>query len=280
MKKSLLIFATLFLILSCGGSGKQENDLNKFTDADMMALADTYFEKGDYEKAITYYNKLLLEYPTSDLHIDAQLKIAEAHGRMDQFEEQMDVLLRLLRENIIPEQIPRIYIQIAKFYERAAQFNPGIVTSDSMDYAKALRYYKQAIKYEDSKDTYAKAEALYRQALVEAKIGAINKAIERYQQVPQKFPDTPFSVLAQLKLRDPSDVSELTVTDSALAVYRSELGLEAPEEPEATAPEEQAVPADAPEESNDNGSMDQTIDMIEQNSTRPDSTGSAPPDSL
>ncbi len=280
MKKSIFIFATLLLFLSCGGSGKQENDLDKLTDADVMALADSYFEKGQYDKAIDQYKRLLLEFPTSDRHIDAQLKIAEAHGRMDRFEEQMDVLLRLLRENIIPEQIPRIYIQIAKFYERAAQFNPGIVDNDSVDYAKALRFYKQAVKYEDSKDAEAKAEAAYRQALVEAKIGQINKAIELYQKVPQSWPNTPYSVLAQMKLKKPDDVSELTVTDSALAVYREQLGLEAPAEEENTAPDESTVEESAEQEVNESGNMDETIDMMNESPQQsPEENESAPPDS-
>ncbi len=281
MKKNILILVTLFLIISCGGPAKQENDYTQFSDADMMALADKKFEQGDYKSALEFYNRLLLDFPTSDLHIDAQLKMAEAYGRMDRFEDQMDLLLRLVRENIIPNEIPRIYIQFGKFYERSATFNPGIVTNDSMDYRKALDYYKLATKYEDSNDKEAKAEATYRRGLVEAKIGDINAAIAQYQMVPSLYPDSPFSVLAQMKLKNPEDVSELAVSDSALAVYRGELGLAAPEPAEeAPAPGGETQNEEIqPEPAGDEGNMDSTLDMMQKEQSPPE-TETSVPDSL
>ncbi len=263
MKKNILILVTLFLVISCGGPAKQENDYTQFSDRDMMALADKKFEQGDYKSALEFYNRLLLDYPTSDLHIDVQLKMAEAYARMDKFEQQMDLLLRLVRENIIPNEIPRIYIQFGKFYERSATFNPGIVTNDSIDYQNALNYYKLATKYEDSNDTEAKAEATYRRGLVEAKIGDINAAISQYQMVPSLYPNSVFSVLAQIKLKNPEDVSELAVTDSALAVYRGELGLVAPEPAAEEEPAERAEEASPASE--DEGNMDETLDMMQEN---------------
>ncbi len=280
MKKTILILISLFWLMSCGGSAKQESDYTQFSDRDMMALANKKFDQGDYKSALEFYNRLLLDYPTSDLHIDVQLKMAETYGRMDRFEDQMDLLLRLVRENIIPNEIPRIYIQFGKFYERSAVFNPGIVTNDSIDYQNALNYYKLATKYEDSNDTEAKAEATYRRGLVEAKIGDINAAISQYQMVPSLYPNSVFSVLAQMKLKNPEDVSELAVSDSALAVYRNELGLVAPEPVEEEAPA--VIEEKEPSASGDEGNMDETLDMMKENTQEQSlpETETTVPDSL
>ena len=254
------LFTFLFtIIVSCGGTKNQEIDYTQITDAEMMQIADKKLETGDYENAITDYKRLLLDFPTSNLHIDAQIKIAEAYGNLDKFEDQMNQLFRLVKENIIPERVPRIYIQLGKWYERAALFNPGIITTDSVDYINAIRYYDQALKYPDSDDNESKSEAVYRHALVEAKIGQIDEAIGRYRLVSSLFPNSDFSILSQIKLKDPSDTSELATTDSAMTVYKLALGIvEAPEN------EDSEDVADEVEEIEEDSMIESTIDLIEK----------------
>ncbi len=232
LKRAALAF--LFsLMIACGGTKNDELDYTQITDAEMMQMADTKMEAGNYEAAIADYNKLLLDFPTSNLHIDAQIKIAEAYGRLDKFEDQMNQLHRLVKENIIPSRVPRIYVQLGKFYERAAIFNPGIASTDTADYRDAINYYDQALKYPDSDDNRSKSEAVYRRALVEAKIGQIEEAIARYRLVSSLFPNSDFSILSQIKLKNPENTNELATTDSALTVYRETLGLAEVQEEEA-----------------------------------------------
>jgi len=171
------------------------------------------------------------------------LKMASAYGHIDDFEQQMAILSRLLKENIIPGRIPQIYVQIGKFYERAATFNPGIATSDTSDYEKAINYYKKAVFYKDSKDTLTKAEAAYRQAVCEVKIGKITEAVTDYGFVKNYFSGTPFALLAQIKLKEPADTSELTTDEASLENYRQQLHQEAPAEEVAPPPSPQQPPA-------------------------------------
>jgi tetratricopeptide (TPR) repeat protein len=223
--KTLISFLVLAMLLACGGTKGDETDYSQITDVELFAMANKDMDQGHYERAIDNYNRILLDFPVSNLHIDCQLKIAEAYGRLDNFEEQMARLHRLVKENIVPERVPKIYIQIGKFYERAALFNPGIITSDSVDYVHAIDYYDQALKYPDSDDNRSKSEAVYRRALVEAKIGQIQEAVSRYKLVSSLFPKSDFSILAQIKLKDPSNVNELATTDSAMTSYKQTLGL-------------------------------------------------------
>ena len=161
---------------------------------------------------------------------------------MENYEAQMDALLTLLKENIIPEEVPQIYVQIGQFYEQAALFNPGNVSTDTSDYKTAIEYYKKASVYQDSEDKNSKAAGLYRQALVEAKIGAFNEAAKHYQLVRDTYPESDFAVLAAIKLQNPQDTSELPADAASIEKYKQDLNMpEATVEPEAVEnPEEQA----------------------------------------
>jgi len=240
-------FTLLFtLMMACGGTKNEDIDYTQITDAEMMQLADKKMEAGDYKNAINDYNKLLLDFPTSNLHIDAQIKIAEAYGNLD---------------NIIPERVPRIYVQLGKFYERAALFNPGITSTDSSDYNHAISYYDNALKYPDSDDNGSKSEAVYRRALVEAKIGLVDEAIGRYRLVSSLFPNTNFSILAQIKLKDPANTSELATTDSAMTSYKQTLGLI--EDPEAEEQENDKEVVEEVKENDEDSSLESAIDLIQ-----------------
>ncbi len=260
--KKLSSLILIILLFACGGT-KKEIDYSQLTDAELLQLANSRYENGEYEKALADYERLLLDFPTSNLHIEAQLKMSDIHGKMENFEEQMNTLHRLVKENIIPEYIPRIYVQIGKFYEQAAQFNPGNITSDSVDYRKAIDYYRRALNYPDSDDAQAKAHSIYRRALVEAKIGQIEQAISNYRMVTNMYPASEFSILAQMKLKDPNNTTELMTTDSALTVYREQLGLVAPERIEEES-ESDTVPVEEMI-NEDEGNLDSTIDMMEEN---------------
>ncbi len=220
-----MIFIT-FLLFACGSS-KKAQEMEGVTAEELFQKGNNELAGGKYQEAINTYNLLLDRFPTTDLHVDVQIKLAEANGKMDNFEEQMDILLRLLRENIIPDRVSQIYVQLGKFYERAAQFNPGTVTNDTMDYKKAIEYYDKALNYKDSEDQTAKSEALYRKALTEAKIGLSAKAAEDYRTVTVKYPNEIFSLLAQVKLQNPQDTSELAMDEASLNAYRQQVGLSA-----------------------------------------------------
>lgn len=260
--KILALVLLISVFHGCSGTS-DDTDYSTLTDAEMLALADRYMETGHYEQALENYKRVLLDFPTSNLHIKAQLRIAETYGAMDKWEDQFNQLDRLVKENIIPAEVPQLYLQIGRFYERAALFNPGLITSDTTDYNLAVNYYDQALKYPDSDDNEAKAEAVYRRALVEAKTGKIDAATARYKMVNSLFPNSDFSILAQMKLKDPNNVKELMVTDSALTSYKKALGLI----------ERDAVEEEITVEEQTDSELESTIEMIDQESQQTDDQG-------
>jgi tetratricopeptide (TPR) repeat protein len=227
---------TLILAIGCG-SGNKSRDANTQSPEELLAKGDAEFNAGQYKEAMQTYETLIVLHPTSDLHVETQLRMAETYGKMDQFEEQMALLKRILEENIIPGYVPQIYIQIGKFYERAAKFNPGVITSDTTDLRTASKYYERANRYEDSEDINAKAESVYRLGLVYAKMGKTSDATLYYETVANQFATTPFGVLAKVKLQDPSDTSELPMDQASMDKYYDQTGSEMqteevkPEEP-------------------------------------------------
>jgi outer membrane protein assembly factor BamD (BamD/ComL family) len=214
---------TVILIIGCG-SGNKSRDTNIESAEELLTSGDAQFHAGQYEEAMQTYESLLVLHPTSDLHVDTQLKMAETYGKMDKFEDQMALLKRVLEENIIPDYVPQIYIQIGKFYERAAMFNPGVITSDTTDLKTAMGYYERANRYEDSEDMNARAEAVYRLGMVEAKMGNMNNAVLYYETVSNQYPDTPSGVLAKIKLMDPNNTTELPVDEASMQSYYDQIG--------------------------------------------------------
>ena len=244
MKKVILnsIGIVIFLMLLACGSQKQLTVQEKRSPQELIKAGDQLYAQGDYKDALETYNRLLIFYPTSDLDIDAKLRIAKCYAKLEKYEKQMDVLLQLLKENLIPEYVPNIFIQIGEYYETAARFNPMNEQGDSADYQTAIDYYNKAIHYEDSNNKEAKIEAMYRKALVEAKMGKTELAAQHYQDIIDNYPNSPFAVLAQIKLMNPQNTSELSTFSDSLAVYKkrlAEAGIAAPtKEGEIQAPTE------------------------------------------
>jgi len=86
-----------------------------------------------------------------------------------------------------------------------------------MDIKEAATYYRKAVFYPNSDDRATKSAALYRAALMNAKLGKLDIAKKAYAQVIESYPESPYSNLARTKLLDPSNTEELTITPEMMA---------------------------------------------------------------
>jgi len=209
IKKIILLITFAIFIFSCQ-SGKKDFNLEEETDDSILARGNNALNDGEYDEALKYYDMLLLNFPTSDLHIDAQLNIAKTLGGQEKYEEQLELLLRVLKENTIPDRIPQIFLQIGDFYFEAATWNPGDVSTDTTDWNKAAKYYRKAAFYPDSDDNDSKAKALYLAGIMYAKQRQIDTAQRAYEGVIAGFPGSAYSELARMKLSDPTNTEVLT----------------------------------------------------------------------
>ncbi len=216
--KYFLILIFLYLVISCGSS-KSELDLEEETAETMLQKSNAAIESKNYDEALKLDSLMLLNFPTSDLHIDAQLNMAKALGGKEEYEQQLDLLLRILQENIVPEKVPSIYTQLGEHYEDAALWNPNTETNDSLDWAKAAQYYRKAVFYPDSDDDATKAKSLYRAALLYAKLSQIEVAARAYEQTIAFYPESIYSAMAKIKLRDPSNTEEIDPNSEQLSGF-------------------------------------------------------------
>jgi tetratricopeptide (TPR) repeat protein len=197
----------ILLLFSC--SSNDQFVLEEETPESLLAKSRAAYDNGNYDESMKMAKLLLEHFPTSDLHVEAQLVTAKSMGGNEKFEDQMDLLLRLLKENIIPEKVPLIYVQIAEFYEDAAVWNPGNVTSDTSDFIKAAKFYRKAVFYPNSNDDATKSYALYRTGFMYTKAKDIVKAKQAYGQVVDSYPQSPYAALARQKLLDPTNTEDI-----------------------------------------------------------------------
>jgi tetratricopeptide (TPR) repeat protein len=247
--KRIAIASVITVTLICCGSSKDELILENETPESLLQKSEAAYQNGKYDDSARLAQSLLDYFPTSDLHIEAQLLIARNFGGKEEYEQQFDLLLRILKENIIPEKVPAIYAQIALFYENAARWNPGTVTSDSADYHKAADFYRKAVFYPNSEDQATQAMALYRMALMYAKLNQLETASKAYQEVVNTYPSSPYSTLARTKLTNPANTEELPLpTAIETTAIASEAPKEAPKEEPVAQPEKASVPQETVEE--------------------------------
>jgi outer membrane protein assembly factor BamD len=194
MKKSLyFIFVFLFTLSGCAWFQSAEEKPSQELVSDGMEA----FESGDYRKAVESFEKLKDWYPFSKYAILAELKIADSHYYLKEYEEAVYAYEEF--ESLHPrnEAIPYIIYQIGNCYFEQMDS----VDRDQHVVRKALETYRRLIKqYPDDKYA-AKARPHIRECLKslaghEFYVGMFyykNKeykpAIQRFKTVLSDYPD-------------------------------------------------------------------------------------------
>ena len=113
MKRILfLIFISLFVLTSCAWfETKEEKPANELAYDGM-----DYFNEGKYRKSIEQFEKIRDWYPFSKFAILAELKIADAHYELKEYEEAIFAYEEF--ENLHPrnEAIPYVIYKIGRCY--------------------------------------------------------------------------------------------------------------------------------------------------------------------
>jgi len=123
--------------------------------------------KPDFSKAIENYQRIIKEFPASELYDDALYHLAVALDKSGRVEEARLLYERLVTDYPKSRYAPHAYIRLGEYY-----FNPPI-----KDLEKAIQYYKEVLKY---RDTPRFDEALY-------KLGWSYYLLERYPEAISAF---------------------------------------------------------------------------------------------
>lgn len=120
--KRLTVLAIFFLLL-CTGCSALKKTWNAITGEEEIGTAQQLawdgmdaFEDGDYKDAIENFQKLKDWYPFSEYLNLAELKIADAHYRLEQYEEAIFAYEEFEKLHPRNEAIPYVIYQIGRCY--------------------------------------------------------------------------------------------------------------------------------------------------------------------
>ena len=195
MKQTLLVgIIALLVCTSCAWLGKKEVK----TAQELLNDGIHSFNKRNYNDAIESFERLKDWYPFSNLVISAELKIADAHYNLKEYEEAIMAYEEF--ESLHPgnEAIPYVFYQIGLCYYNRVDtvdrdqttakkaiyvFNRLIIRFPQNDYAiKAGEYIKKCSKSLAGHDFYV--------GFFYYKSKQYKSALYRYKSVISDYPDT------------------------------------------------------------------------------------------
>lgn len=172
MRKVLL---TLILLIEVHFVNAQNNEI----------LADSYYKKGEFKKALIIYQNLLKEKPYSYNYI---FKVVDTHQQLEQFDIAEDILVQRLTKR----RNPTLIVELGYNYQ----------LRDSLDKAHIL--YDEAIAYIDEKPNY-----IYSIARKFEEHSLLDEAIKIYNKAKQLTPDKNYNIQLARIYGDQGDVEKM-----------------------------------------------------------------------
>ena len=110
-------------------------------DLDIAEQANLFFEQGMYEKAITNYEKLIVENPNSSLLPQAFFKLAESQYKMDEWQKAAAAYLEAFSLEPKGPVAPRALFGLAVSLGAFKEFDQACLTLEEVQ----LRFPRQAV---------------------------------------------------------------------------------------------------------------------------------------
>lgn len=154
-------------------------DQQKYNNA-LLRLADSYFAKKDFNKALENYNKIIFKnHPQSDY---ALFQKAMCLGYLGTFEQKKETLLVLQTQYQKSNYIDKSYFELGNLYVKNQDFKNAIDAFDTI----ILKYPNSSLV---SKAMFKKATIFYNNA-------ENLKALEIFKQIVAQYPGTSVAVQA------------------------------------------------------------------------------------
>ena len=195
MKRIILLF--LISVFICSGCGLFSSPKKEKSAQELADIGSKEFSKGNYSYAIKHFENLKDWYPFSNLAILAEMKIADSHYKLKEYEESL--LAYELFESLHPrnEKIPYVLSQIARcYYDRVCT-----IDRDQTPARNALHAFNRLLKqfpensYSEQSEVYI-AKCLQSIAEHEFYVGCFyfkskeyKAALYRFKAVISDYPD-------------------------------------------------------------------------------------------
>jgi outer membrane protein assembly factor BamD len=155
--KKFFIIAFMFCFLFAGCTAMKDmwlaitGEEEEYGAEELAWLAMDFYESGDYARAIEKFEKLKDWFPFSRYAILAELKIGDAHYKLEQYEEAVFAYEEFEKLHPRNEAIPYVIYQIGRcYYDRI-----DTIDRDQVPARKALETFQRLTK-QYPKDKYAR----------------------------------------------------------------------------------------------------------------------------
>ena len=191
----MVVLLAAFVLLA-GGCSWFQPKLDK-TAMELVSDGMDEYNAGDYKSAIEHFEKLKDWYPFSKYAILAELKIADAHYQLEQYEEAIFAYQEF--ENLHPrnEAVPYVVYQIGRsHFDRIST-----VDRDQTQAREALKTFRRLVSQFPA-DPYAKRAANHIQSCLKSLAGHdfyvgyfyykgrhYKAAVSRFKTVVENYPD-------------------------------------------------------------------------------------------
>jgi tetratricopeptide (TPR) repeat protein len=142
---------------------------SKYLQISIMEIAESYKSIGQFDKAVQYYKKIVFDYPSSNLVVDAKINIADIHYKQNKYNDSEDIYLEVLEEygadqkvcKRVAEGLVDLYIAMNKperIEALAAEHNCFEFSADEQEnlyYLPAVEVYGDSAKAESVRYTEA-----------------------------------------------------------------------------------------------------------------------------
>lgn len=145
----------------------------------LLQLAKYYFNIGDYQSAIKFYDGLLNSISESDVNPELWFNIATAFDKISNYQKANEFYLKVINHDTTSTRLSNSILNLARNYTRLD------------DFENAVHFYKKYIElYPTSKQI---PNVLFQLALIyEGKIKDYKKAIFYYTDLLNRFPQSEF----------------------------------------------------------------------------------------
>ena len=206
-------------------------------------IADSYYNQGQYTRAIVHYKELIKIYPQSDLADDAQYGVGSAYQQLGDNKKAMAAFNELIKKHPGSDLAAGVQLALGTFYYEAQNYSraiaeykkvvdryQGTTTAWEAQFAIGLSYLRlksygnaiAAFKRIDSRSDYA-PKAAWQVGWCWQDPGRpsgrdLQKAIKAYEDVVKQFPGSPEAKKAMLSIGECHE--ELAEWLKAAAIYR------------------------------------------------------------
>ncbi len=162
--------AALFLFVLLTGAVRAA----EMSPEKMMAFADSLFERGDYYRAITEYERVVFFYPDHPLARTARFQIANSYFKGDRLDQALERFRALNKEYANEETGRKAYFMIGEVYYQKGDFPRA---------ADVFTMYVETYPADKQAD-----EARIKSGWAELRQGKWKEASEEFRKVPAGSP--------------------------------------------------------------------------------------------